>query len=190
MPAQCPDCGRFLSKDLIRGLRAGPVPCPRCQASLAAERFAGSEILAEIAPPASVPSATSPQAPPPQASPPGTSPPPAPPPQERTAAATSAPVTVSVRPPDLPPTAVRPVEDRDVLEGWDLEPSGSEGLIAELTPERTGAIAIVLGSGVAGGLVGAAVGGRHRTPAAVIGTLLGAVLALLGTRVLWERTDL
>jgi hypothetical protein len=94
--------------------------------------------------------------------------------------------TTSVRPPDLPPTAVRPEVDRDVLEGWDT-PRGdarSGALLDALSPERSRAVAVVLGAGVAGGLIGAAVSGRRRTWGAIVGTLVGAVAALVGTRVL------
>lgn len=36
MPAQCPECGRFLAKAFVAGLGTEPTPCPRCESPLTA----------------------------------------------------------------------------------------------------------------------------------------------------------
>jgi hypothetical protein len=92
-PQQCPECGRFLKKDLVASLSTEPTPCPRCETDLVAAMFAVGPV-----PAAQVADAEAPAG---QPAPGGSTEP-------------------SVRPPDLPPTEVR---DRpaDVLEGWDRE---------------------------------------------------------------------
>lgn len=45
MPPKCPSCGRFLSNDLVQGLLAEPATCPRCERTLTADDFHGSEVL-------------------------------------------------------------------------------------------------------------------------------------------------
>jgi hypothetical protein len=42
VPAQCPECGRFLRRDLVESLDAGPAPCPGCGTPLDPERFTAS----------------------------------------------------------------------------------------------------------------------------------------------------
>lgn len=39
MPAQCPECGRFLKNDLVTGLADFPAPCPKCGSQLEPEMF-------------------------------------------------------------------------------------------------------------------------------------------------------
>lgn len=41
-PQQCPECGRFLKKDLVASLTEDPTPCPRCEAPLLASQFGGA----------------------------------------------------------------------------------------------------------------------------------------------------
>jgi hypothetical protein len=38
-PQQCPECGRFLKKDLVAALSSDPTPCPRCGIGLTAQMF-------------------------------------------------------------------------------------------------------------------------------------------------------
>lgn len=38
-PQQCPECGRFLKKDLVAALSSDPTPCPRCETGLTAQMF-------------------------------------------------------------------------------------------------------------------------------------------------------
>jgi hypothetical protein len=144
VPPRCPECGRFLSKDFIQGLLDEPAPCPRCEETLTADHFHGSDPLVHA--------------------------------QE--------PLAESVRPPDLPPTEVLPPEDRDVLAGWDEE-VGYQGERARQTVAAPlGAAAAIVGAGVAGGLIGSAISRKHRSAGAVVGTLAGAVAAIIGARAL------
>ncbi len=84
----------------------------------------------------------------------------------------------SVRPPDLPPEEVR----GDVLAGWDDEDLAST--VQQLAdPRNAGIVAAIIGAGVAGGLIGGLVASRRRPAWTVAGTLVGAALAVLGTRV-------
>jgi hypothetical protein len=39
LPAQCPDCARFLAKAFVAGLAEGPAPCPKCGTELTAAMF-------------------------------------------------------------------------------------------------------------------------------------------------------
>lgn len=41
MPVQCPECARFLSKDLVAGLATAPASCPKCATPLTAAMFDG-----------------------------------------------------------------------------------------------------------------------------------------------------
>lgn len=42
MPAQCPECGRFLKNALVASLDEAAAPCPSCGTELTASRFAAS----------------------------------------------------------------------------------------------------------------------------------------------------
>jgi hypothetical protein len=92
------------------------------------------------------------------------------------------PLAESVRPPDLPPGSVREPEERDVLAGWDLAPEPTERRTT-ITAPLTAAAAII-GAGVVGGLIGGLSARRHRSAASVVGTLVGAGIAIAGARVL------
>lgn len=142
MPERCPECGRFLSRDLIQSLLAEPAPCPRCETSLSADMFHGSDALVHA----------------------------------------PEPLAESVRPPDLPPGSVRADEERDVLAGWDLEPQPIEPPMSIAEPFT--AAAAIIGAGVLGGLIGGLSSRRHRSAASVVGTLVGAAIAIAGARVL------
>lgn len=50
-PKQCPECGRFLKKDLVASLTSDPTPCPRCATGLTAQMF-GVEPEEALDPPA------------------------------------------------------------------------------------------------------------------------------------------
>jgi hypothetical protein len=170
VPAQCPACGRFLKKDLVESLAAGPAPCPRCGQGLEASMFdeaAVGEATATSAPPAhgadevaaahaEATSATSP-------------------PAHRADETAAARVEASASPPDA--TEGGAATDRDPLAGWDVDrPTAPDGLgsrrerelVAALPPEEA-AVAVV-----AGALLGALVSRRRG-----IGALIGAVLAVV-----------
>jgi hypothetical protein len=55
LPAQCPDCARFLAKAFVAGLAAEPAPCPKCGTELTAVMF--SESAPEAFPAAATPAA-------------------------------------------------------------------------------------------------------------------------------------
>ena len=42
LPAQCPDCARFLAKAFVAGLAEEPAPCPKCGIELTAAMFTES----------------------------------------------------------------------------------------------------------------------------------------------------
>lgn len=96
------------------------------------------------------------------------------------------PDATSVRPPDLPPAAVR--SRSDVLAGWD-EPHGARSSLAEeiVAGDNLGLVATIIGAGVVGGLVAGLAASRRRPAWTVAGTVAGAALAVLGTRVLEEQ---
>lgn len=91
----------------------------------------------------------------------------------------------SVRPPDLP---VEELGTEDVLAGWDEPPEGMPGPLTELRdifpPDRLAGMLVVLGAGVAGGVLGGLILRRHRSFGAFAGTIAGAVGALVGSGVL------
>jgi hypothetical protein len=175
-PPQCPECGRFLKRDVVDALTDDPTACPRCGTGLVAAMFAGS--TADAAP--------------------GTEPTPEagdersvrPPDLGRADPATTRVLEVtgdgpgSVRPPDLPPVAVRD-EPRDVLEGWDVgvDPAELERWRHDRPPFPADTV-IVAGAGVVGALLGAVVADR-RARGAVVGGLAGLVGAAV-LRQVWR----
>jgi hypothetical protein len=48
-PSQCPQCGRFLSRDFVLGLATEPAPCPKCELLLSSAQF--PEVLGAAAEP-------------------------------------------------------------------------------------------------------------------------------------------
>jgi hypothetical protein len=48
-PSQCPQCGRFLSRDFVLGLATEPAPCPKCELLLSPAQF--PEVLGAAAAP-------------------------------------------------------------------------------------------------------------------------------------------
>lgn len=138
------------------GLSDGPEDCPRCEASLTADRFDPQDLPAAVAADETEPLA--------RADVEGPEP--------------------SVRPPDLPPTDVE--ADRDVLEGWDRPDAEVIDLLERRVSvggaDPAAVIGTVLGAGLAGGLLGAIVARNHRPFGAVVGTLAGASGAMLGMR--------
>lgn len=96
--------------------------------------------------------------------------------------------TSSVRPPDLP---VEELRTDDVLAGWDEGPEATAEPLTELRellpPDRLTDIFVVVGAGVAGGVLGGLLLSRHRSFGAFAGTLAGAVGALLSSGILEER---
>lgn len=47
MPDQCPECARFLKKDLVSSLARDPAPCPQCGATLTAAMFTEAAVTDE-----------------------------------------------------------------------------------------------------------------------------------------------
>lgn len=165
-PAQCPECGRFLSKTFVTALAVEPVPCPKCATVLTAAHFAG--LLGQAASPEG--------------------------PDEEPAAAAElraeqpdlAQQDTSVRPPDLDPVDVG-AGDRDPLEGWDES-------VVDLDRYRPGTaeppsdLAILAGAAAAGAVAGAVMATGHRARSAGIGALLGAIAAGAARQV-WQLQD-
>lgn len=157
-PPQCPTCGRFLSKAFVLGLREAADRCPRCDTRLTDEHFAPAVADRD-------------------------EPPPAPAVGSRTATtATSATTAASAT------TATTADErDRDVLASWDRDVAApadradSQPPLTDITDGPT-AVAIVIGAGVLGGLLGGLALRRDTVLGAVVGTLAGAGAALVGTR--------
>lgn len=109
-PKQCPECGRFLKKELVSSLRSGPQPCPRCDQPLEAHMFS-LEGAAGDPPPETV--------------------------ADPAAPATADDAGDSVRPPDLEPDAVRDA-GQDPLAGWD--PQGPPPVIDRAPPPVDAAV--------------------------------------------------
>lgn len=157
MPAQCPACGRFLKKDLVESLAAGPAPCPRC----------GEELDASTFDEAAVGDPSSSGAPPAHA-------------VEEVARvrAEVAGEVVEVRADEPAPAATSAPDARDPLAGWDEDvPTAAAGLgrrregdlVVALAPEQAAVAAAV------GAVLGALVARRRG-----VGALVGAILAVLG----------
>lgn len=163
-PAQCPDCGRFLSKGFVQNLATEPADCPKCGHRLSAAQF--PEELGQAAAPDG-------------------------PVEEPAAAAalrddtTPDPDDLSVRPPDLDPGDVRTTDDggRDPLRGWD--PPDAD--VVELDRFRAGRRpppdgAIVAGAGLAGAVAGLLVADR-RGRGAIVGLAAGVTAAAVARQV-------
>lgn len=162
-PAQCPECGRFLSKQFVTALAVEPAPCPKCGTELTAAHF--GEVLGQAAAPEG--------------------------PAEEPAGAAALreeqpriPVQDrSVRPPDLDPGDVG-AGGRDPLAGWD------EGDVVDLDRVRRGMdappdLAIIAGAAAAGAVAGAVVAAGHRARGAGVGALAG-LLAAAAARQVWR----
>lgn len=161
-PAQCPECGRFLSKQFVTALAVEPAPCPKCGTELTAAHF--GEVLGQAAAPEG--------------------------PVEEPAGAAALregqpriPVQDrSVRPPDLDPDDVG-AGGRDPLAGWD------EGDVVDLDRRRgmdaPPDLAIIAGAAAAGAVAGAVVAAGHRARGAGVGALAG-VLAAAAARQVWR----
>lgn len=169
-PKRCPECGRFLSNELVSSLVSSSVPCPRCGTALSADTIVGGS------------GGSARRGPRPQ-------------PIAATVAASAAAVTgreaeepaeaASVRPPDLDPREVQTGDD-DVLAGWDVGVTADEVASWRLDrrPFPTDTVVVAVGA-VLGGAVGGAVWDRRRVLGAGVGALGGAVAAGAARRV-WE----
>lgn len=170
-PKRCPECGRFLSNELVASLASSSVPCPRCDTPLSADTVVGGSGSSARGGPRSQPAVTAGAV--------------------GSAAAVDvheaqeARVGASVRPPDLDPREVQTVED-DVLAGWDVDVTADEiagwRLDRRPFPADTVVVAVVA---VLGGVLGSAVSDRRRALGAGVGVLGGAVAAGAARRV-WE----
>jgi hypothetical protein len=173
-PKRCPECGRFLSNELVASLATSSVPCPRCDTPLSADTIvAGSggsprrgprpqQVAAAAVVTAAVTSAPSNEEEP----------------EERREAA-------SVRPPDLDPREVQTAED-DVLAGWDVGVTADEVAAwrTDRRPFPTDTVVVAVGA-VLGGVLGSIISGRRRALGTGVGVLGGAVAAGVVLRV-WE----
>jgi hypothetical protein len=186
VPAQCPECARFLSKDFVAGLAVEPANCPKCGRELTVaefpEVFGPAEDLQEVDEPAGAAVLRDTE---PGDLGPGEAP--GEPPVEESAPA-GAP---SVRPPDLDPTDVRVADDGgpDPLAGWDE----SAASVLDLEAYRDRGIApppdgvIVAGAGLFGALLGLLLA-RRRGRGALFGALLG-LIAGGAARQVWRLED-
>jgi len=193
-PKRCPECGRFLSNELVASLADTSLPCPRCEAPLEADKLVvggtGASRRAprrQASPAASVAGAAASAATPPP-----------------TAAATDgqgaaddtglAAVTVdggagdaaaSVRPPDLDPSEVQDPGD-DVLAGWDVGVTPEEvgSWRTDRRPFPADTVAVAAGA-VLGSVLGVAVTERRRVLGAALGGL-GGIAVVGAVRRLWE----
>ena len=203
-PKRCPECGRFLSNELVASLADTSLPCPRCEAPLEADKLVGgtggsrrpSRRQARPATPATpVTDAapvtdTAPAAAPTAAAAPAaavtdhhsvtddTG-------QLVRTAAESAGDAASVRPPDLDPSEVQD-PGGDVLVGWDVGVTPEEvgSWRADRRPFPADAVAVAAGA-VLGAVLGVAVTERRRVLGAALGGL-GGIAAVGAVRRLWE----
>ncbi len=170
-PKRCPECGRFLSNELVASLASSSVPCPRCDTPLSADTVVGGSGASPRSRPRAQPVVTT------------------------AAAVSSAAASLggaeedrdvsSVRPPDLDPRAVQTVDD-DVLAGWDVGVTADEVAAwrADRRPFPTDTVVVAVGA-VLGGVLGGTVSDRRRVLGAGVGVLGGAVAAGAARRV-WE----
>lgn len=164
-PQQCPECGRFLKKDLVASLTEEPTPCPRCESPLTAGTFG-------LAVDASAPPAPERPEEPRELEQEAVA--------ERAVAEEDLAAESSVRPPDLRPDEVRDAEG-SVLAGWDRGGLPTGG--GDRAPFPTDA-AVLAGAGLAGAVLGALFGERG-CRGAVLGAA-GGVLGAAAARRVWR----
>lgn len=158
-PVQCPNCGRFLKNAFVASLAEAAAPCPGCEQQLRPEMF-GEDPSGPLSPTERAEQELHHD-----------------PRPER--GADEAP---SVRPPDLEPADVR---DDDVLRGWDAgEAVRAAGPSEDRAPFPIDTV-VVAGAGVAGLLVGVALG-RDRRVAAGAGGAAAGMLAGAVARRIWR----
>jgi hypothetical protein len=172
---KCPECGRFLKQSMVASLTDDPTPCPRCETGLVAAMFPDVVPLVVVEPAGA---STEHSVRPPDLGPDD--------PVAVVVGSADAPPNGdrgSVRPPDLPPVAVRD-EPRDVLAGWDagMDPVGGARL-HDRAPFPTDA-AIVGGAGLVGALIGAMASDRHLR-GATLGGVAGVAAAAV-VRQVWR----
>lgn len=169
-PKRCPECGRFLSNELVASLASSSVPCPRCDTPLSADTIVEGgggartaprtqPVIATLAATSTAGNGREPQV---QVSQPA-----------------------SVRPPDLDPRQVRS-DEKDVLAGWDAGVTADEiaGWRADRRPFPTDTV-IVAVAALLGGLIGGVVCEQRRVLGAGVGVAGGAAAAGVVRRV-WE----
>ena len=156
-PQQCPECGRFLKNALIENLAQEPAPCPGCDVELTSAMFAGSAPDPSGAADPAAPTASR-----------------VPHEGQR---------DVSVRPPDLEPTAVRSTDD-DPLARWDVGATADEvaSWRVDQRPFPTDAV-VVAAAAVVGLGVGCAADREVRARGAVVGFVAGAVAGAIVRRI-------
>lgn len=166
--AQCPECGRFLSKGFVAGLAVEPAACPKCETELTAAHF--PDELGQAAAPEG-----------PTEEPAGAA-------EVRQEYPDAPAADASVRPPDLEPGDVRvdDVGQKDPLAGWDED-------VVELDRFRSANAqppdaAIVAGAAAAGAVIGALLADERRVAGAGLGALLGAA-AGAAARQVWRLPD-
>lgn len=169
-PKRCPECGRFLSNELVASLASSSVPCPRCGTPLSTDTIVGGAaaqrqgaraqpVTATLGAAATLGNGRGP-------SEPGDEP-------------------TSVRPPDLDPRQVRSADD-DVLAGWDAGATAEEiaGWRSDRRPFPTDTVVVAVGA-LLGGVIGGAVCARRRALGIGLGVVGGAAAAGASRRI-WE----
>jgi hypothetical protein len=177
-PKRCPECGRFLSNELVASLASSSVPCPRCETPLSAETI----VVGSVGSPRRGPRAQ-PVAPAVAAAAAVTA--------TATSAAGNAPESAedregaSVRPPDLDPREVQTPDD-DVLAGWDVGVTADEVAAwrTDRRPFPTDTVVVAVGA-ILGGVLGNLLSEHRRVLGTGVGVLGGAVAAGAVRRV-WE----
>jgi hypothetical protein len=191
-PKRCPECGRFLSNELVASLADTSLPCPRCEAPLEADKLVGGT-GASRRPSRRQAGPATPSAP--AAAPTAAAAPAAVAADDHSVtedtgqlvrtAADSAGDAASVRPPDLDPSEVQDPGD-DVLTGWDVGVTAEEigSWRADRRPFPVDTVAVAAGA-VLGSVLGVAVTERRRVLGAALGGL-GGIAAVGAARRLWE----
>ena len=198
-PKRCPECGRFLSNELVAALADSSLPCPRCETPLEVDELVGGTSASrrsprrQASPAGPAVEAAASTAPPPVAATPA---PAAEAIEVPSAAADSgaaaasgdegaAGTAASIRPPDLDPHEVQ-APGGDVLAGWDVgvTPAEIDSWRADRRPFPADAVAVAAGA-VLGSVLGVAVTERRRVLGAVLGGL-GGIAAVGAVRRLWE----
>ena len=194
-PKRCPECGRFLSNELVASLADTSLPCPRCETPLEADKLVGgtarrsprrrassperaaataASAASSVTPPAAA-AATELQAGAEETGPVA----------EATGREDVVDTAASVRPPDLDPSEVQDPGD-DVLAGWDVGVTPEEigSWRTDRRPFPADLVAVAAGA-VMGSVLGVSVTERRRVLGAAVGGL-GGIAAVGAVRRLWE----
>lgn len=154
MPVKCPECGRFLGKDLVESIGSSPAPCPGCGTELRPDRLNGAPAPPEDGEGSVIDLAS------------GTE------------------TSGSIRPPDLSPAQVLPEDEdvladwdrgADVTDITAWQRDRGAGLPVDTV--------VVAAAAATGGLLGGLLAPRRRATGALLGALIGALLAGAARRI-------